>query len=208
MKHLGVFLIALLCLWPAKAIAQLPSLPDFCQNLADIDNGKLSRSYDGGKTYVPIQQPRSTNAFDQAFISYSTTACKRYLRGEISLDELKALLNNRSQEIEADRQKGITERQRLAIEQEKLNAERQAVEVQRRAAEAQQQAIQAQRETAQRQLEMQRQQQVLQLLQLEQQRQQAAEQQRQMQELMRQQQLQQQQRSFSCSRVGAFITCN
>lgn len=207
MKQLRVYLIALLCLWPAKTIAQLPSLPAFCQNLVDINSGKVSRSDDGGQTYVPIPQPRPANAFEQAFISYSTTVCKRFARGEISADEVDALLREKAQEIGTDKQKAITELQKLAIEQGKLEAQRKAAEAQRQAVEVQRQAIQGQREAAQRQLEMQRQQQVLQLLQ-------AAEQQRQMQELIRQQelnrqqQLQQQQRSFSCSRVGAFITCN
>src|SRR5918999_2607906 len=65
-------LILILSCIPSSSWAQ--KLPhDFtCQELLDVDSGNLSRTTDGGKTYVPIRRPQPKDPFSKALLSYGS----------------------------------------------------------------------------------------------------------------------------------------
>jgi hypothetical protein len=169
-----------------------------CQDLIDVSNGKLSRSNDGGRTYVPINRPQPADAFDQTLLSYDTHLCGRLSRGEITVAEFNALQDEKALQLRGERAK-------VLAEQKALENQQRAVQNQNAAIQTQKEAVHVQRQTA-----------VIQALQAEAARKQ---QERQHQDWMRQQQIQQQQleqirqeqarpKSFSCFGSGNFIQCN
>jgi hypothetical protein len=194
---------------PSLSLAQ--KLPNnlTCQDLIDVSNRRLSRSTDGGRTYVPINRPQPTDAFGQALLSHDTYLCSRLSRGEITVGEFNALHDEKELQLRVERAKVLADRQKLLNDQKALENQQNAVQVQRQTAVIQ--ALQA--EAARQQQEAQHQDWM---------RQQAIQQQqqeRQHRQLMQQQQIQQQQleqirqeqarpKSFSCFGGGNFIQCN
>lgn len=163
MKRLWTCLIALLFATPpVLGVAQQLPRNLSCQDLLDTASGRLSRSNDGGKTYVPIPRPRPVDIFGQVLLSYDTALCGRLSRREISVDEFNALhaamvqglsverqkltaeLARLRQEQERERQRQALERQRLATQQQAIQAQREATQATRELAEAQRQTTQAQ----------------------------------------------------------------
>ena len=87
-RHRTNLLLALSILFlPSIGFAQKLPGNFNCQDLIDAANGKLSRSTDGGITYVPINVPQPKDAFDQAMLSHDTHLCHRLAREEITVDE-------------------------------------------------------------------------------------------------------------------------
>lgn len=178
-------------LFPTIAPAQKLPGKFTCRDLVDVADGKLSRSMDEGKTYVPINVPRPRDAFSQTLLAHDTYQCQRLLRGEITAAEFDALRAEKIHQLNGERRKAFMEQKQLEIQQQALQNQQRALQVQRQSA-----AIQAlQAEAARRQQE------------------------RHHQDWMRQQQIQQQQleqirqeqaqpRSFSCYRSGNAIHCN
>jgi len=187
---------------PGLSLAQkLP--PGFtCQDLIDTSEGKLSRSTDGGRTYVPIKTPRTSDPFGAALLSHDTHLCYRLSRGEITVDQFNALHGEKFIELQGERAKAIAQRKSLENQQKAVQNQAAAIELQRKATIIQ--AVQA--EAARQQQERQHQERMQQ-------------QQIQQQEIMQQQQIQQQQleqirqeqarpKTITCFGGGGFIQCN
>jgi hypothetical protein len=49
-----------------------------CQDLMDSADGKVSRTTDGGRTYVPINVPRPRDATGYAMLTYTILQCRLY----------------------------------------------------------------------------------------------------------------------------------
>ena len=198
-----IILVALLV--PSTILAQkLPG--DFtCQDLIDVADGKLSRSTDGGRAFVPIKVPRPRDAFGEALLAHETYLCRRLVGGEITVAEFDALHAEKVHQLRGEQQKILAERKQLENQQSALQNQQKALQNQERALQNQNAAIQTQREA----IQVQRQTAVIQALQAE-----AARQQRERQQQIQQQQLEQirqeqaRPKSFSCFGGGNFIRCN
>lgn len=210
-----ILLLLVVVLIPSLSSAQRLPTNFTCQDLIDISNGKLSRSTDGGKTYLPINRPQPKDPFGQALLSYDTQLCYRLSRGEITVADFNALHDEKQRQLLADRQKLFSEQKALENQAAAINAQRQATIIQalqaenfRRQQEAQHQERMDQERIRQQQLEQIRQQQSQQI-------QQQLEQIRQQQQIQIQQQRQIQiqqpqplRPSFSCFTSGNMIYCN
>jgi hypothetical protein len=187
-----------------------------CQDLIDSAEGKVSRTNDGGVTYVPINVPRPRDAFGQALLTHDTYLCRRLVRGEIGATEFDALHAEKAHQMNGDRHKALVDRKNLENQERVIQNQRAIIQNQQRATQTQQEAVQVQREGVQ----VQRDAAVIQALQAEAWRQQ---QDAQHQELMRQQRVQQQMqqrqleqirqeqsrpRSVTCFGGGNYIHCN
>lgn len=171
-----------------------------CQDLIDVAAGKMSRSTDGGLTYVPVKRPYATDPFAQNLLAHDTQLCQQLSRGGITLDEFNTSHNEKMYKLNLDRNKVMSDRQKALADQKVLENQGQALQNQQRALEnqqssinIQQQAVDAQRRAtweASRQAEITRKQQA-----------------NQHQQLMEQQQ-QSQRRSITCFGGGSFVQCN
>jgi hypothetical protein len=194
-------ILALLLSASTAAAQKLPGNTT-CQDMVDSADGKMSRTNDGGKTYVPISVPRPTSPEGYAIMTHMTLQCRRLLKGEISVSEFDALNAEKYRQVHNDHQKVLAEQRRLENQERTLQTQREAVQVQRQTT-----VIQA------LQTEAARQQQAAQ-------HQDRMEQQRYQQQVQeQQQQIQQRQldairleqarpRSFSCFGSGNYIQCN
>jgi hypothetical protein len=86
-----------------------------CQDLLDIANGHLSRSTDGGRTYIPIKQPQPRDDLEKALIDYDTYLCRRISKREITAEQFHTLRAEKSQQLQAERQNAL-ERERTPIQ--------------------------------------------------------------------------------------------
>ena len=198
-----IILIALLV--PSTTFAQKLPGKFTCQDLIDTADGKVSRSTDGGRTYVPINVPRPRDAFGEALLAHDTYLCRRLVGGEITVAEFDALHAEKMHHLRNEQQKILVERKQLENQQRALQNQERALQNQKAAIQTQREAILVQRQTA-----------AIEALQAEAARQQ---QERQHQEQMQQQQIQQQQleqirqeqarpKSLSCFGGGGVIHCN
>jgi len=137
-----VLLILLILFLPNLSLAQkLP--PGFtCQDLIDTSEGKVSRSTDGGRTYVPIKRPQPKDAIGAALLSHDTQLCYRLSRGEITVDQFNALHDEKFHQLQG-------ERERVLVERKQLENQQQVIRNQQAAIQAQREAVQVQRQTAQ-----------------------------------------------------------
>ena len=188
---MALVLVVLSLLFPSVLFAQRLPGNFTCQDLIDVANGKLSRSPDGERTYVPINRPQPKDAFGQALLSYDTYQCQRLSRGEITVEQFNALHAEKMHQLGAERNKVLMERKNLENQEKALQTQKEAVQLQRRIA-----VIQARQAEAARQ-----------------------QQERQHQDWMRQQQIQQQQleqirqeesrpKTLTCFGGGGYIQCN
>jgi len=76
-----------------------------CQDLIDTANGILSRSTDGGRTYVPINRPRPKGAFGRVLLSHATNLCHRLSRGEITVEGFNALYDENVHQLRLERER-------------------------------------------------------------------------------------------------------
>ena len=88
-----------------------------CQDLIDTADGKLSRSTDGGRTYVPINAPRPRDAFGQTLLAHDTYQCRRLARGEITAADFDALRAEKMHQLNGERNKVLVERKQLENQQ-------------------------------------------------------------------------------------------
>ncbi|GEM_PF-6435251 len=176
-----------------------------CQDLMDASNGKLSRTADGGRTYVPINTPHPTDTFGQALLSHDTYLCQRLSRKEISVEEFNVLHSEKVHQLQVEKATLLADRQKLLMEQKNLQNQERALQNQRAAIQTQKEAIRTQQQSAR-----------MQAIQAEMSRRQ---QEAHHQELMQQQRIQQQQleqlrqeqtqpRSFTCFSGSGYIQCN
>jgi hypothetical protein len=86
-----------------------------CQDLLDIANGRLSRSTDGGRTYIPVKQPQPRDDLEKALIDYDTQLCQRISKREITAEQFHKLRAEKSQQLQAERQRAL-ERERTPIQ--------------------------------------------------------------------------------------------
>jgi len=202
MKH---FLILAVLVIPSVTFAQkLP--PGFtCQDLIDTSEGRISRSTDGGRTYVPIKTPQPKDAIGAALLSHDTQLCYRLSRREITVDQFNALHDEKVHQLRGERERVLVNRQTLGDQEQILRNQQSAIQTQREAVQVQREAVHVQRQAA-----------TIQALQAEAARQQ---QERQHQERMQQQQIQQRQleqirreqaqpKTFSCFGGAGAIYCN
>ena len=159
---------------PGLSLAQkLP--PGFtCQDLIDTSEGKLSRSKDGGRTYVPIKKPRASDAFGAALLSHDTHLCYRLSRGEITVDQFNALHDEKFHQLRGERAKAIAEQKSLENQQKAVQNQAAAIELQRKATIIQAVQAEAARQQQERQHQDRMRQQQIQQQQLEQIRQEQA----------------------------------
>jgi hypothetical protein len=176
-----------------------------CQDLVDASNGKLSRTTDGGKTYVPVNMPHPTDTFGQALLSNDTYLCQRLSRKEISVEEFNALHGEKVHQLQVERARLLADRQRLLMEQKNLQNQERALQNQRAAIQTQKEAIRTQQQAARIQAvqaEMSRRQQ-------EAHHQELMQQQRiQLQQLEQIRQEQAQPKTLTCFGSGGYIQCN
>ena len=159
---------------PGLSLAQkLP--PGFtCQDLIDTSEGKLSRSTDGGRTYVPIKTPRTSDPFGAALLSHDTHLCYRLSRGEITVDQFNALHDEKFHQLRGEMAKAIAEQKNLENQQKAVQNQAAAIELQRKATIIQAVQAEAARQQQERQHQERMRQQQIQQQQLEQIRQEQA----------------------------------
>lgn len=126
-----ILLLLAVVLIPSLSSAQRLPNNFTCQDLIEISAGKLSRSTDGGKTYVPINRPQPKNSFGQALLSYDTQLCHRLSQGEITVADFNALHDEKVRQLETERAAALADRQKLLIEQKRLETQQRSLEVQR-----------------------------------------------------------------------------
>lgn len=136
-----VLLILLILSLPNLSLAQKLPAGFTCQDLIDTSEGKVSRSTDGGRTYVPIKRPQPRDAFGVALLSHDTQLCFRLSRGEITVDQFNALHDEKFQKLRG-------ERERVLVERKQLENQQQAIRNQQAAIRAQREALEVQRQTA------------------------------------------------------------
>jgi hypothetical protein len=166
-----------------------------CQDLIESADGKVSRTTDGGRTYVPIKVPRPGDAAGYSMLTYTTLQCRRLSSGEISLSEFDTLNAEKARQLQNDRQKTAIERRNIENQERALRNQEQAIQNQRNAA-----AIQAQQAEAARLQEAAQHRELI--------HQQQIQQRAQQQQLERIRQEQARPRSFSCFGGGNYIHCN
>jgi hypothetical protein len=88
-----------------------------CQDLLDIDSGKLSRTVDGGNTYVPIRRPQFKDPFGKAMLAFDTSLCHRLSRGEITVDQFDAMHAEKAHQLGGQRAGFLTDQKRLQLQQ-------------------------------------------------------------------------------------------
>jgi hypothetical protein len=198
-------LILLILSLPNLSLAQKLPAGFTCQDLIETSEGKLSRSTDGGQTYIPIKKPQPKDAIGAALLSHDTQLCYRLSRGEITVDQFNALHDEKVHQLQGERERVLVERKKLENQQQAIRNQQAAIQTQREAVQVQREGVYVQRQTA-----------VIQAVQAEASRQQAE---RQHQERIQQQQIQQQQleqirqeqarpKTFSCFGGGGAIYCN
>ena len=116
---------------PNLSLAQ--NLPNnlTCQDLIEVADGKLSRTPDGGRTYVPINRPQPKDAFGQALLSYDTYQCRRLSRGEITVDQFNALHAEKMLQLGGERNKVLMERKNLENQERALQNQQRALQNQK-----------------------------------------------------------------------------
>jgi hypothetical protein len=118
--------------------------------LLDIDSGKLSRTVDGGNTYVPIRRPIPKDPFGKALLAFDTSLCHRLSRGEITVDQFDAMHAEKVHQLGGQRAGFITDQKRLQLEQKAVQNQGVAIQAQREGTRSQ--AIQSQLSRQQREV--------------------------------------------------------
>jgi hypothetical protein len=189
--------LALIALMLSASLSFAQRLPGnfTCQDLIDHADGKVSRSTDGGQTYVPINVPRPRSASGHAMLTYSSLQCRRLARGEISVSEFDALNAEKALQLKNEDHKLQIEKQNADNQEKALRNQERAIQNQRKAAAMQAlQAEAARRQQAAQHRELMRQQQIQQKIQ--------------QQQLEQIRQEQARPKSFNCYGSANYIHCN
>jgi hypothetical protein len=119
-----VILILILSSIPNLSWAQKLPHGFTCQDLLDIDSGKLSRTVDGGNTYVPIKRPQVRDQYSKALLAFDTSLCYRLSRGEITVDQFDAMHAEKMYQIGGQKAQFVIEQKRLQLQQKTVQNQR------------------------------------------------------------------------------------
>jgi hypothetical protein len=124
-RQLAIGLVLAFTILDEAAIAQTLPGNVSCRDLLDIASGRLSRSIDGGRTYIAIKTPQPRDPFEKALMDYDTHLCHRAAKREINSHQFNALHEEKSRHLEAERQKSLAQQRKLEFER-KASQDRQA----------------------------------------------------------------------------------
>lgn len=136
-----------------------------CQDLIDTAAGKVSRSVDGGKTYVPIRTPRPNHRHGAELLARDTLECQRLQKGEISLGQFTADRVERLNRLRDERRREVIDRANFDAQKRQLENQQRALGNQERGVQAQREGLELQRQDMEertRQAEISREQQQIQ----------------------------------------------
>ena len=95
--EIAILLFALFL--PASGFGQLLSEGLTGQDLVDAADGRLSRSTDNGRSFVPVRRPNPRDKSAKILVDYDAELCRKLARSEITARQVTELHNQKSSRL-------------------------------------------------------------------------------------------------------------